>query len=83
VTAPRPGFDSPEAPALATWQSTPSARAHVVSVDARHDRADVVIDTDPSHPDWAYCVDEAADGSSRCREGPSTAWDDPDLLDWG
>jgi hypothetical protein len=84
VTAQVPGFDSPEAAALATWASTPSAHARVVSVDIRGDRAEVVIDTDPSHPDWVYCVRRDGrwvDVLSGC--GPSSGWDDPDILDWG
>jgi hypothetical protein len=78
-----PGFESPEAAALATWKSTPSARARVVAVDVRGDRAEVVIDTDPSHPDWVYCVRrdgrwfEVVSGN-----GPSIGWDDPYYLEW-
>jgi hypothetical protein len=78
-----PGFESPEAAALATWQSAPSARSRVVSVDVRADRAEVVIDTDPSYPDWIYCVrregrwDVVVSGN-----GPSIGWDDPDSLPW-
>jgi hypothetical protein len=83
VTAQVPGFDSPEAAALATWQSRPSAHARVVSVDIRGDRAEVVIDTDPSYPDWVYCVRRGGRWVDvRSGNGPSYGWDDPDILNW-
>jgi hypothetical protein len=77
------GFDSPEQAALASWASAPSAHAHVASIDVRGDRAEVVIDTDPSHPDWFYCVRR----NGRWFEvvssnAPTTGWDDPSILDW-
>jgi hypothetical protein len=53
------GYDSPEDAALAGWDSTPSAHAHIISVEVVGDRAQVVIategDPDGDH-DWAYCV---------------------------
>jgi hypothetical protein len=79
-----PGFDSPQEAALAGWASAPSAHARVVSVDVRGNRAEVLIDTDPSHhPDWVYCVRrngqwfEAVSGNA-----PSIGWHDPNVLGW-
>ena len=77
------GFESPEEAALATWANSPEAHARIVSVDVRGDRAEVVIDTDPSYPDYVYCqrrVDgwhEAVSGN-----GPTDAWDDPSVIAW-
>ena len=75
-------YESPEAAALAGWASTPSARAHVVSVEVVNDRAQVVVAAD-GDPDWVYCVKrngrwhEVMSGS-----GPTTGWSDPSSLAW-
>jgi hypothetical protein len=42
-------FDSPQEAALAGWASTTGAYPRVVSVDVSGDRAEVVIDTEPSY----------------------------------
>jgi hypothetical protein len=75
-------YDSPEEAALADWPD--AARVRVVSVDVRGDRAEVVLDTDPSYPYWVYCVRntdgrwrEAAGGN-----GPTIGWDDPSFIQW-
>jgi hypothetical protein len=42
-----------------------------------------VIDTDPSYPDWVYCVRRtgqwfvAIAGNARCHR-----WDDPEFIHW-
>jgi len=48
-------FPSPEEAALDTWRSCPTANARVISVEVREDVAHVVIDTDPSYPDYVTC----------------------------
>jgi hypothetical protein len=65
----RLGFESPEGAALAGWASTPDAHARVISVTVRGDRAEVVIDTDPTYPDCVYCVRRRADEHERDQEG--------------
>ena len=45
------GYPTPEDAALSGWTSTPGANAHVVSVRMHGDRsAEVIVDTEPSHP---------------------------------
>lgn len=57
-----PGFNTPELAALSGWTDTPAARAHIVSVTMHgEDSAEVIIDTDPSHP-MSTRVDREADG---------------------
>jgi hypothetical protein len=68
-------FDSPEEAALAGWAGTPGAAARVVDVTVHRDRAEVVIDTQPAHREWVYCVrtdrgwTEVVSGN-----GPSMGW---------
>jgi hypothetical protein len=77
------GFASPEDAALATWNSATSARPRVVSVEVRGDRAEVVIDTQPSHPDYVYCVRREGRWFEVVSSNAQThRWDDPDFLDW-
>lgn len=77
------GFDSPEAAALSGWASAMAAHPRVVSVDVQGDRAEVVIDTEPSYLDYVYCVRrggrwfEVVSGN-----GPTTGWDDPAAIHW-
>jgi hypothetical protein len=78
-----PGFDSPQQAALASWASAPSAHPRVVSVDVRGDRAEVVIDTDPSYPDWVYCVRRNGQWSvAIAGNAPCHRWDDPEFIHW-
>ena len=75
------GFESPQEAALNGWPG--SAKAHAVSVDVRGDRAEVVIDTDPSYQYWVYCVrrdDGWHEGVSG--NGPTINWDDPSVYSW-
>ncbi len=52
-------FDTPEAAALGTWASTPSAHARVLSVAIDGDIATVVVETDASNSvyntEYNYC----------------------------
>ena len=60
------GYASPEEAALSGWISTSAAYAHVVSVTMHGDRsADVIIDTEPSHPMSARVDRSDRDGLSR------------------
>jgi hypothetical protein len=79
-------YESPEEAALAGWTATPSAGAHVISVEVIDDRAQVVIgtggDPDGDH-DYVYCLRR----NGRWREvisgsGPSEGWSDPTVLEW-
>ena len=77
------GFESPEGAALSGWASTPGAHARVVSVAIRRDRAEVVIDTDPTYPDYVHCV--RRDGrwfEVVSSNASTTGWDNPAALDW-
>ena len=75
-------YDRPEDAALAGWPE--AARARVVSLEIRGNRAEVLIDTDPHYPYWVYCQrsDEGwqvtVDGN-----GPCHGWDDPAMIQWG
>ena len=74
---------SPEVAALAGWRDTQSAEPHVVSVDIRGHRAQVVIDTNPSHRDYVYCIER--EGQWRevlSGNGPCVGWDDPEQIEW-
>lgn len=78
----RPGaFDRPEDAALSGWPK--AARAKVVSVEIRGNRAEVVLDTDPHYPYWVYCQRSGKgwqvtiDGN-----GPCVGWDDPAEIQW-
>ena len=54
-----------------------------MSVDIRGERAEVVIDTEPSHRDWVDCIrrgDEWVDTVSGC--APCERWDDPTYIEW-
>jgi hypothetical protein len=44
------GYATPEEAALSGWESTPAANAYVVSVTLHGDSAEVIVDTEPSHP---------------------------------
>ena len=74
-------FDCPEDAALAGWPE--GARARVVSVEIRGDRAEVILDTNSDYPYWVYChrSDEGwqvtVDGN-----GPCVGWDDPVKIQW-
>jgi hypothetical protein len=77
------GFESPEAAALAGWAGTPDAHARVISVTVHGDRAEVVIDTDPSHPDFVYCLRRSGAWFEQVSgNGRTAGWDDPIALDW-
>lgn len=81
------GFGSPDHAALAGWRGAPAAHARVRSVTIRNGRAEVVVETDqtdPDYVDYTYCV-QGADG--RWHEvlsgiGPAAGWDDPNELAW-
>jgi hypothetical protein len=77
------GHASPEEAALAGWASAPAARARVLSVDVRGDRAEVIVDTERSYPDWVYCV-RRGDGwyETVSGNGPCVGWDDPTAIEW-
>lgn len=81
VTDLEAGYETPEEVALA--DCPPSSGAHIVSVDIRGDRAQVLLDFDPSYEYWVYCVcvegrwHEAVSGNA-----PTPAWDDPNEIDW-
>ncbi|HET6874590.1 MAG TPA: hypothetical protein VFH70_07420 [Acidimicrobiales bacterium] len=79
---PKSVFDRPEDAALDGWPE--AAQARVVSVDIRGDRAEVVLDTEPSYPYWIYCRRsdqgwEVTVGGN----GPCEGWDDPARIQWG
>jgi len=49
-------FPTPEAAALAQWDSLPQARARVISVEYEDDDHSIVLtDTEPSHLMWNQC----------------------------
>jgi len=75
-------FCRPEDAALAGWPE--AARARVVSVEVRGDRAEVVIDTDSPYPCWIYCQ-RSDDGwhVTVGGNGPCVGWDDPTEIQWG
>ncbi len=79
----RPGHESPELAALATFPRT--SKPGVVSVEVHGDRAEVVITTQPPHPDgcWVYCI-RRVDGwhETVSGNGPTVGWDDPELIEW-
>jgi len=68
-------FPTPEAAALATWDACPGAHARVVSVEVRGDEAQVVVDTDPSYPDYVSCF-RTNEGwiASSSGNGPTVSW---------
>jgi len=74
-------YPSPEEAALAGWPD--SAKVHVVSVEVRGDRAEVLLDTDPSYPYWVYCA-KTRDGwrETVSGNGPTVGWDDPARIQW-
>ena len=77
------GFPSPEDAALSTWGDTPAANARVIGINVRDDRAEVVIETDPEHRDWVYCVRRGAHRFETVSgNGPTTRWFDPDHIQW-
>jgi hypothetical protein len=74
-------FATPEEAVLHGWPA--SSQVRVVSVTVVGDRAEVVLDTEPSYPYWSYAV-RAADGwrESVSGNGPCVGWDDPDKIHW-
>jgi hypothetical protein len=81
------GFDSPEAAALASWRTTPSARARALSTTIRGRRAEVVVatdQTDADYVDYVYCVQDDQRQWREVVSGnvPTDRWDDPTYLDW-
>lgn len=80
-------FDTPEEAALSSWQETPGAKARVRSVTIRGERAEVIIETDQSDPDYVdfvYCVRGEAGRWQGVvsSNGPTARWDDVDEYDW-
>lgn len=74
-------FDSPEEAALDGWPE--AAQVKVISVEIRGNRAEVVLDTDPSYPYWVYC--QRSDEGWRLTvdgNGPCVGWDDPTTIQW-
>ena len=74
-------FPTPDEAALANWP--PSAHARVIDVEVGGNRAEVIVDTDPSEPDWVYCV--RSEGGWRevvSGNGPTIGWDDPSIFEW-
>jgi hypothetical protein len=75
------GYATPHEAGLAGWPG--ASEAHVVQVEVVGDRAEVVIDTDPSYRYWVYCVRrgdrwyEAVSGN-----GPTVGWQDPYTIGW-
>ena len=75
---------TPERAALATWESARAAQPRVVSITARGDRAEVVIEAEPDYCDWVYCVrDHDGWRSVVSGNGPTIGWDDPAHIHWG
>ena len=75
------GFASPEDAGLSGWPVV--AKARVVSLDVRGDRAEVVVDTEPSYAYWLYCVRRS--GKWRVAvsgNGPTAGWGDPSIFAW-
>ena len=74
-------YETPEEAALADWP--PDSGIRVVSVDIRGDRAEVLLDMDPTYEYWSYCVrvdgrwHEAVSGNA-----PTSGWDDPNEIHW-
>lgn len=75
-------FDSPEEAALAGWPE--AARARVISVEVRGNRAEVVVTTDPDYPYWVYSQ-RSGEGwqVTLGSNGPCDGWDDPAKIQWG
>ena len=74
---------TPERAALATWESARSDRPRAVSITVRGDRAEVVIETEPQHRDWVYCIrDEVGWRLVVWGNGPTADWDDPSHIHW-
>lgn len=68
--------ETPEGAALAGWPTTSEARVRSIVVDG--DRAEVVLDADPSWPSWVYCVKTRGRWHEAIAEnGPTVGWDDP------
>jgi hypothetical protein len=56
------GYSTPELAAMSGWADTPAARARVISTTMHgDDSAEVIIDTEPSHPMHTR-VERHADG---------------------
>ena len=74
-------FDSPAEAALDGWPE--AAHAEVIAVEIRGDRAEVLLDTDPSYPYWVYCQ-RAGNGWRLTGDGngPCVGWDDPTTIQW-
>jgi hypothetical protein len=66
---------TPEEAALDGWPKTSPVR--VAAVDIRGDRAEVVLDTDPSWPNWVHCVRTRGRWHEAITtNGPTSEWDD-------
>jgi hypothetical protein len=75
---------TPEQAALSSWEPARSTSPRVVSITARGDRAEVVIETEDEYRDWVYCVrDEAGWRWVVSGNGPTVGWDDPAYIHWG
>lgn len=75
------GYDTPHEVALADWP--PASHVRIVSVDIRGDRAEVLLDMDPTYAYWVYCI--RVDGrwyESVSGNAPTNGWDDPNEIDW-
>jgi hypothetical protein len=68
--------ETPEAAALSGWPTASQARVRSVAVQG--DRAEVVVDADPSWSSWVYCVRTRGRWHEAIAEnGPTVEWDDP------
>lgn len=68
--------ETPQEAALDGWPTTSQVR--VRSVTVQEDRAEVIVETDPSWPCWVYCVRTRGRWHEAITEnGPTAEWDDP------
>jgi hypothetical protein len=68
--------NTPEEAALTGWPEASPVR--VTTVDIQGDRAEVVLDTDPSWPNWVYCMRTRGRWHEAIStNGPTSEWDDP------
>lgn len=79
ITMGQPSFwthRTPEEAALAGWPTVSLVGVRSVTVEG--DRAEVVLDCNPSWPNWVYCVRTRGRWHEAISEnGPTTRWDDP------
>ena len=77
------GFGTPEEAALDSWATTSGVEPQVTSVTVRGDRAEVVLNYGEFFDDWVYCTRDEDGWSVRVDgNGPVTAWDNPDEIQW-